>query len=138
MVKTDEKLEEDEEIDEDEAQQAYKTLYNKCFEMVEKNKELEQQKIVLTKELQSLKIIVDEKEKELQSLQQQLKSIKGKTDASKETAKLTSSESTLDDVLQAHRESPEKLGLGYQGNQFDKKPSLKYPRTVKFVWSQNT
>lgn len=49
MVKTDEKLEEDEEIDEDEAQQAYKTLYNKCFEVVKKNKEPDQQKIVLTK-----------------------------------------------------------------------------------------
>lgn len=51
IVDLDEKLQEDAEIDEDEAQKAYKTLYNKCFEVVEKNKELEQQMIVLTKEI---------------------------------------------------------------------------------------
>lgn len=34
--------------------------------------------------------------------------------------------------------NPEKLGPGYQLDQFDKKPNLKHPRTIKFISSHNT
>lgn len=72
------------------------------------NKELEHQKMVPTKENQSLKAMYNEKKNLCRVLQQELEVCKGKLEVSKTSVITEPLESIPDSVLKSHRENPEK------------------------------